>query len=888
MGEIDFQPDFLELSNELKAWPISGGLGRECATGHQELVITGHKDGTVRFWQETGEHLQVLYRLKSSSHFERLEEMEVSDKVSHSVKSIEMCLESRQLLVAGVSGQVTLFRFTKIESMNTIAVVNIPLLGNASTSTAGNGGEFEKSPMSNGPGKEMRRQRKIVSRESTNSLDTSDSGDERPRAFSPNWPVLCRGLRTQKVDQITAIALNSCYGVIAIGTTCGLALVDTSQCALIYAWTSSELYGSEPTPAIQLSSMQIGGELTTSPLEEYDEFAEQIIELSDPPPARTISEGGKSAHLLHPQSSLSEFPRPKSASAGSGKGGMMGILRRNTAELAATIRERYQRSETLIADRPDMETPPPSPTLDKNHAPNVGKTGRSHSVKGSIMRRFKTSIKEHHKKEKKEHSSEPATPKSITSFGGENGLERSKSFHSHISEEGWCDRIDVEFAWVRESPISLDAPKRAGEAGNGGNGQQKQRSFDSRRPQLFKTQSVVENGSLQRGETRDSPSLGRQMNSNASPSTSSQSLERSFSNSPQEAITSLCFIHSFSKRNDPKTAPCLWVGTTAGTNRFTSTVVVAPSGTVVKMKGQVLYQCFMDSAFCILSAACENYKERESAQSPERSVINRVSTKASLAPQYSSSIDVNEDVMQILIVVAENEVKVVALPTFSQLFTHKCEDIPLVKAYATHVRGHPVLMCLSAAGQIVCLSLPSLRPLHTSSLLPHSVEFDDPIVQKTAFSDHGLGVYMASPSEMEKYTICQELADQTQDSLGELFGVSSIFGGTPRQDSTDIDVILSEPPKDPKNPSASSSTVGGMRSVARTIPGPSMSMDRAHAGSISAGQAAQMAMQNLNERTEKLNATVDATENLKNSAMNLTSRTGKLVEKYEKKKWYNF
>ena len=47
-------------------------------------------------------------------------------------------------------------------------------------------------------------------------------------------------------------------------------------------------------------------------------------------------------------------------------------------------------------------------------------------------------------------------------------------------------------------------------------------------------------------------------------------------------------------------------------------------------------------------------------------------------------------------------------------------------------------------------------------------------------------------------------------------------------------------------------------------------------------------MKNLNERGDKLNATVDATEQLRNNAMNLSQRTGKLVEKYEKKKWYNF
>ncbi|CCD72084.1 Lethal giant larvae homologue 2 domain-containing protein [Caenorhabditis elegans] len=717
-----------------RSWPVTGGLGRECATGHQELVVTGHKDGSLKFWQETGEHLQILYKLKSSSHFERLEEMETSDKVSHAVKYIELCLESRQLLVAGISGQVTLFRFTKQEICGTIAVVNIPLLGNLSSNLPNN--DFDKSPVPNGPGKEIRRQRKIVSRESTNSLDTSDSGDERivpfkvrgapvkrPPGFVPELACFVPWHSHAKVDQITTICLNSSYGIIAIGTSSGLALVDTTQCALIYSWTTNELYGSDPTPAIQLS-----------------------MQLSD-----------------------------------------------------------------------------------------------------------------------------AASP--------------------------------------LESPISLEAPKRI-------ISEQKQRSFDARRPQLFKTQSVVENGSLSRGDSqRESPSSGRQLNT-SSPSTSSQSLERSMSTQPQESITSLSFIHSYSKKNDSKMSPCLWVGTSAGASlalnlilpedRFTSTIVVAPSAveecTVVRLKGQVISQSFMDNTFCIISPASESYKEaakEQSATSPDRSLLNRVNTKASLAPQYSSSIDSNDEISQILIVAAENEVKVVALPTFSQLYVQKFDEIPLVKATPTHIRGYPCLMCLSAAGQIIMLSLPSLRILQTSTIFPHSVEIDDPLCQKTAFSDHGLGVYMASQTEMEKYTMCSEIAEQTGESLGELFvpcempeqpknnsflkGVSSIFGGTPRNDPNDIDAILSEN-MGVKN----SSGVNPMRSVARTIPGPSVQMDRAQAGGVSAGQAAAMALQNLNERTEKLNATVDATENLKNNAMSLSSRTGKLVEKYEKKKWYNF
>ncbi|OZC05155.1 hypothetical protein X798_07873 [Onchocerca flexuosa] len=40
----------------------------------------------------------------------------------------------------------------------------------------------------------------------------------------------------------------------------------------------------------------------------------------------------------------------------------------------------------------------------------------------------------------------------------------------------------------------------------------------------------------------------------------------------------------------------------------------------------------------------------------------------------------------------------------------------------------------------------------------------------------------------------------------------------------------------------------------------------------------------LHERGEKLNVAVEATERLKENAVTLSQRTGKLVEKYEKKK----
>lgn len=49
-------------------------------------------------------------------------------------------------------------------------------------------------------------------------------------------------------ELVTAVALNSAYGVIAIGTCVGIALVDLISSSLIYTWQNSELYGRDSIP----------------------------------------------------------------------------------------------------------------------------------------------------------------------------------------------------------------------------------------------------------------------------------------------------------------------------------------------------------------------------------------------------------------------------------------------------------------------------------------------------------------------------------------------------------------------------------------------------------------------------------------------------------------
>ncbi|KJH53508.1 hypothetical protein DICVIV_00251 [Dictyocaulus viviparus] len=120
----------------------------------------------------------------------------------------------------------------------------------------------------------------------------------------------------------------------------------------------------------------------------------------------------------------------------------------------------------------------------------------------------------------------------------------------------------------------------------------RQKTLD--RPPLMKAQSLITtqneqcNGGSSRDESpRDSPQASRTRDGNGlSPSISNHSLEK-LNFSGDESVTSLTFIHSFSRRNDLRTAPCLWIGTSAGASialnlilpqdRLSSTIVVAPS-----------------------------------------------------------------------------------------------------------------------------------------------------------------------------------------------------------------------------------------------------------------------------------------------------------------------
>lgn len=100
-----------------REWPISGGEWSPVSCSYSEIIITGHQDGSLKFWDASAGTLQVLYKLKTAKIFEkpRTRSMDGSDDDPLAIQMISMCPESRRLCIAGLSGHVILFKFRKAE-----------------------------------------------------------------------------------------------------------------------------------------------------------------------------------------------------------------------------------------------------------------------------------------------------------------------------------------------------------------------------------------------------------------------------------------------------------------------------------------------------------------------------------------------------------------------------------------------------------------------------------------------------------------------------------------------------------------------------------------------------------------------------------------------------
>ncbi|XP_038069031.1 LLGL scribble cell polarity complex component 2-like isoform X3 [Patiria miniata] len=207
-----------------REWPMNGGKNlAELPTPH-DLLMTGHEDGTVRFWDASTVSLRFLYKLSTAQAF--LTDAEHADagagetegewppfrKVGNfdpfsddprlGVQKIALCPISGTLLVGGTAGQVIVLNIGTEEVEKNVESFPIQIVGE---------------------------QDKFVWK-GHESLAVK----EDPLKFAPGFqPFMV--VQAQPPASITALALQSSWGLTTLGTSHGFALFDNTQKKLITA-----------------------------------------------------------------------------------------------------------------------------------------------------------------------------------------------------------------------------------------------------------------------------------------------------------------------------------------------------------------------------------------------------------------------------------------------------------------------------------------------------------------------------------------------------------------------------------------------------------------------------------------------------------------------------
>ncbi|XP_014019483.1 syntaxin-binding protein 5-like isoform X13 [Salmo salar] len=390
------------------------------------------------------------------------------------------------------------------------------------------------------------------------------------------------------------------------------------------------------------------------------------------------------------------------------------------------------------------------------------------------------------------------------------------------------------------------------------------------------------------------------MDMERSKSPTSESRENSFSRSrsssvssidrdTKESVTTLQFGESYGRKGDALPTACLWVGTSLGVvlllpisipteeeERMEEPITMGPSGTVLMLKGSVLRFAFLDCGGALIQSPYEVWRDPNGPEDPDRPRRRKL---VNFSP--SSSQEACSD-GHLAVVCSEKQAKVILMPTQAVLFTHNItESSFLLRADVVSVCNSVCLACFCANGHIMTLSLPSLRPLMDINYLPLT---DLRIARTFVFTNGGQALYLSSPTEIQRLTYSQEMTDNLQDMLGELFTpietpeaqnkgfLKGFFGGNAQ--TFDREELFGE-----------AAAGKASRSLAQHIPGP-MGLEnmKAAAGGV-VGDLARARIA-LDQRGERLGELEERTALMMNSAETFSTHAHQVMLKQKDKKWY--
>ncbi|XP_034670816.1 syntaxin-binding protein 5 isoform X3 [Drosophila subobscura] len=261
-----------------REWPISGGEWSPASCSYSEIVITGHQDGSLKFWDSGAGTLQILYKLKTAKMFEKprthAAQAHADADNPLAVHLIFLCSESRRLCVAGAMGQVMLFKFRKVESTSEVLVLEIPILYENFDDIYGTSPECDFLT-----GHQVQKTESSDSDKTTDcSLKVRFGAQRKPPGFQSQLVCLTTGPNRRNV-QVTSLCISSSYGLMAYGTEYGLVIIDIIQKICLLSVACPDLYGAhDPYSRTPKSPKRIENkeEQSRSPSSDQTTAAEEL------------------------------------------------------------------------------------------------------------------------------------------------------------------------------------------------------------------------------------------------------------------------------------------------------------------------------------------------------------------------------------------------------------------------------------------------------------------------------------------------------------------------------------------------------------------------------------------------------------------------------------
>ncbi|TRY91852.1 hypothetical protein DNTS_027196 [Danionella cerebrum] len=755
-----------------KEWPVTGGTWTVGSQTYPEIIITGHADGSIKFWDATAITLQMLYKLKTSKVFEKPKTGDVGrsadlvEEDPYAVQMINWCPQSRIFCVVGISAHVILYRFSKHDANTIITSLEVRL--QCEMEDVISPSDTENTPCFSDPSSyspqaqppSPRSNTPDSGRDSIPSLKVKDQMIRMPPGYQAELVVQLSWTDGEPPQQITSLDLNSAYGLLALGNCNGLAIVDYLQKTVLLCMSTLELYGSAD-PFQRLTRSPRKNRQSTSGLTELSDNQVSLdVERSKSPTSDHVN-----GHCTSPTSQ--PCPSGRARVPGGPEGPR--LARRGPG------RPPFRKAQSAAC----MEVSLPVSSLTEGYPSRRAMLQQLHGV----------SMYSHD-----EH---------------------------HITTYNWSERESRENSFSRSRSSSVSSIDR---------------------------------------ETK-------------------------------EAVTTLQFAESYGRKSDALPTPCLWVGTSLGLvliipmsiptdeqERLEDPVTVAPTGTVLMLKGSVLRFGFLDCGGALINSPYEVWRDQQAPDDPDRPRKRKL---VNFSP--SSSQEACGD-GHLAVVCSERQAKVFLMPSQACLYVHNITESSFVlRADMVSVCNSFCLACFCANGHVMILSLPSLRPLLDVSYLPLT---DMRIARTFCFTNGGQALYLCSPTEIQRITYSQEMCDNLQEMLGELFipietpeaqnrgFLKGFFSGNAQ--NFDREELFGE-----------AAAGKASRSLAQHIPGQGgMEGMKAAAGGV-VGELARARIA-LDERGQRLGELEERTALMMASAENFSKHAHELMLKCKDKKWYQF